>query len=213
MRGLIFKDIILFLKYFKNLYLITIIIIALSLSFTIFSDEFVMIGILMLFLFINFNSNLFIEDDHSRWLKFIKTNSHIKNSSLVLSRYISTISTTILGNFIFLTLSLLHNQIYHTQTLKNSLIITGVTFFISLIYIILVIPFIYMFLQNGIIVLMIFVAALVLIFKNFLDINIINRIFQFDTSLLLLLCTLIILLLFIIFYLLSLTIIKYKFKE
>lgn len=213
MRGLIFKDIISFLKYFKNLYLITIIIIALSLSFTIFSDEFVMIGILMLFLFINFNSNLFIEDDHSRWLKFIKTNSHIKNSSLVLSRYISTISTTILGNFIFLTLSLLHNQIYHTQTLKNSLIITGVTFFISLIYIILVIPFIYMFLQNGIIVLMIFVAALVLIFKNFLDINIINRIFQFDTSLLLLLCTLIILLLFIIFYLLSLTIIKYKFKE
>ena len=56
MRGLIFKDIILFLKYFKNLYLITIIIIALSLSFTIFSDEFVMIGILMLFLFINFKT-------------------------------------------------------------------------------------------------------------------------------------------------------------
>lgn len=213
MRGLIFKDIISFIKYFKNLYLILTLMIALSLSFTIFSDEFVMIGILMLFLFINFNSNLFIEDDHSGWLKFIKTNSYIKNSSLVLSRYISIISTTISGNLLFLILLLLHNQIYNTQTLRNSLIITGTTLFISLVYIILVTPFIYMFLQNGIIVLMIFLAVLILVLKNFIDISIVNKIFQFDNSILLLLCALIVLLIFIICYLLSIIIIKYKFKE
>ncbi|REH81918.1 ABC-2 transporter permease [Staphylococcus felis] len=212
MKGLVLKDIISFIKYFKNLYLLLILMIALSLSFTIFSDKFVIVGILMLFLFINFNSNLFIEDDHSGWLKFIKTNSHIKNSSLVLSRYISTISTTILGNSLFLILLLLHNQIYYTQTLKNSLIITGTTLGISLVYMILVIPFTYMFLQNGIIVLMIFLAVLVLVFKNLLDISIINKIFQFDNSLLLLFSALTIFSLFIVCYLLSLIIVKYKFK-
>lgn len=212
MKGLILKDIISFIKYFKNLYLLLILMIALSLSFTIFSDKFVIVGILMLFLFINFNSNLFIEDDHSGWLKFIKTNSHIKNSSLVLSRYISTISTTILGNSLFLILLLLHNQIYYTQTLKNSLIIAGTTLGISLVYMILVIPFTYMFLQNGIIVLMIFLAVLVLVFKNLLDISIINKIFQFDNSLLLLFSALTIFSLFIVCYLLSLIIVKYKFK-
>ncbi|MGM7689360.1 ABC-2 transporter permease [Staphylococcus felis] len=212
MKGLILKDIISFIKYFKNLYLLLILMIALSLSFTIFSDKFVIVGILMLFLFINFNSNLFIEDDHSGWLKFIKTNSHIKNSSLVLSRYISTISTTILGNSLFLILLLLHNQIYYTQTLKNSLIIAGTTLGISLVYMILVIPFTYMFLQNGIIVLMIFLAVLVLVFKNLLDISIINKIFQFDNSPLLLFSALTIFSLFIVCYLLSLIIVKYKFK-
>ncbi|REI13085.1 hypothetical protein DOS73_08590 [Staphylococcus felis] len=107
---------------------------------------------------------------------------------------------------------MLHNQIYYTQTLKNSLIIAGTTLGISLVYMILVIPFTYMFLQNGIIVLMIFLAVLVLVFKNLLDISIINKIFQFDNSLLLLFSALTIFSLFIVCYLLSLIIVKYKFK-
>ncbi|PKI11426.1 hypothetical protein CW743_13710 [Staphylococcus shinii] len=213
MKGLVTKDIILVSKYFKNIYFILSIIIACILSFTIFKDEFLMISILMVFLFINFNSNLFIEDEHSGWLTFIKTNTNIKNYMLVLGRYITIIFLTIVINFFFFIITLLHNSIYHSQSFKGLIIITATTLIISLVYMILATPFIYLFLQHGIIVLMVFLTVFIVICKKFLHFSILNDVFRLNNFSLILFGFLILFITFTIGYILSVFILNNKLKE
>ncbi|WP_278926028.1 ABC-2 transporter permease [Staphylococcus auricularis] len=213
MKGLVIKDIVSLFKNFKNIYILIALILILVLSFTVFKDEYLLINILMLFVFINFISNLFVEDNNSGWLTFIKLNSDIRTPTLVISRYLSAITFTITINLLFLILLIIYNLIYHDQTFKNIMIIIATTLIVSLIYIILVIPFIYLFYQNGVIVLILFLAITTLTAKNFMNMDAFNNLFQLNNLLLLLICILLVTLLFVLSFFLSVVILKSKYKD
>lgn len=215
MKGLIIKDLML-IKH--NLYkgkIIFFLIAYILLTATVFNDLFLLLNIMLLFMLINSISYTFINEEESGLLEFLSVTTNISFSKMVLSRYLSFLLLSAFFTAVFSLIFGIYNIIYDTYTLKEFLIVIIVLLIASLIYVILSTPFLYMFLQNGFVILAVSMSIIIVVTTRFNIFNndIINQTINLNRATLFLYGIIIISTLFIISCWISTVILKAKVKE
>lgn len=149
MLGLILKDLYNLKKiWLKRIYLIGIVLSILAGFYWMGKGVFIII-IFLGMLMINSLQSLFIADKNDNWILFLRT-INLPAFKIVLSRYL----TAILTSFLIAIITILVGVIINTFNLSGisinqSFELGLITFMISTIYITFIIPFIYLFNQNG----------------------------------------------------------------
>lgn len=151
MLGLIYKDFIyIFKTWFKLKFLLSILIV-IVLAFLIFKQSSSIIFILLTMLMINSIQILFIEDSNFSWLIYLDKTSDISKLKIVCSRFTISLIVCILSNSMLFFLNLLTYLTSNNIKFLDTILITFVSLFISIIYIAIFVPFVYAYSNNGLI--------------------------------------------------------------
>ncbi|MDO4679844.1 MAG: ABC-2 transporter permease [Aerococcus sp.] len=155
MTGLMIKD----LLVLKNNLLTKKYFLTLGLGFLVavlfLRQSLMLIAIFLLFILLNNVVKVFMEDHYSGWLHFIQVTTPLKAPTIVLARYLSAGIYALLSNLVFTFLiadTLVFTHSFSWQTLFT---IVPVTFVISLLYLTVAIPFLYLFLENGLFIMIV----------------------------------------------------------
>ena len=123
---------------------------------------------LLLFLMVNNIQSLFIKDSTNRWLSLLKS-LKISTFAVIGSRYITLVVICVCGailNFVYMLFGMF---LFNTSTGIDVLVISSICLWVSLIYGLVIIPFLYAFKQNGLtlaIIIMFSCVALLIKFSS-----------------------------------------------
>lgn len=166
MLGLVYKDYIYLYKNWLKWKFIIGITIALILSFVFFQDSSTVISILITMLLINSIQILFISDTNAGWLRYLNVATNIRSKTIVLARIITAISVCFFSNIFLLIINIVNSFIFEKTTIIGYLMISVIAFVISIIYVLILIPFTYIFNSSGMIFTVIAFLAIGLLFSK-----------------------------------------------
>ncbi|WP_165445118.1 ABC-2 transporter permease [Gracilibacillus phocaeensis] len=151
MWGLVLKDMLLLKKYWlKAKYTVTLLLIII-LSLIFLKESSMIVAIFITMLLLNSVQILFIDDNKSGWTTFLHATTNLKAEKIVLGRYTVAITIIIFANLLFFSLNLIIDFLYPSLSLKGVMLLGIVVLSISLLYMLVLIPFTYLFEQNGMI--------------------------------------------------------------
>lgn len=156
MKGLILKDMILLKKHWFKLKYAVAIILMLAISIPLLQQSSIIAAIFITMLLLNSIQMLFIDDIKSGWIKFLNTTTDLNAKTIVLGRFISAVTVVCLANLILFGLSIIIYFIYHPMTIDALGILGLISLGVSIIYMLVLIPFTYLFDHNGMIIVLIF---------------------------------------------------------
>lgn len=166
MLGLVYKDYIYLYKNWLKWKFILGIAVALILSFIFFQDSSTVISILITMLLINSIQILFIADTNSGWLKYLNVATNIRSKTIVLARIITAISVCFFSNIFLLIINIINSIIFEKTTIIGFLMISVIVLVISIVYVLMLIPFTYMFNSSGMIFTVISFLVIGLLFSK-----------------------------------------------
>lgn len=173
MKGLVVKDLMIIKHHVLKMRPLIVLIALIISTLTVFNDSFLVLNILMLFIAINNISHTFINEEESGLLKFLYVTTDVSFSKMTLSRYTSYSILSLMFIGLFTVLFGVFNLIYNLYTLKQFFIVITVLVCAALLYIILSTPFLYLFLQNGFVIMTITILIGVVILERF---NLLNSV-------------------------------------
>ncbi|MDO4670035.1 MAG: ABC-2 transporter permease [Aerococcus sp.] len=160
MNGLIRKDLLVIKNQLLNVKYMGIFLGGSIFSFLLLKSDFYLIMIFLLFILLNSLSKLFSEDQYSGWLRFIRVTSSLSTKEVVLARMISAVIFALMINVIFSLLLTAGVLLSGNRILSDTIGIAMATLIISLMYVLLATPFQYLFLENGVFIMLIVVGII-----------------------------------------------------
>ncbi|MGP3641578.1 ABC-2 transporter permease [Lentilactobacillus hilgardii] len=179
MNGLILKDVYSLEKlWFKKSYILAALILLVGSTIWLKESGSIISVIFLSMLLLNSLQTLFLDDSHSNWLLFLKT-LNIPLSKVILSRYTIAFIISLIATIITFATALISRLFSSVMTITQLFEFSLIVLVISVIYIFFLIPFIYLFNQNGLIIGFLTIIALTFgIFKLFsidaLTVSIVN---------------------------------------
>ncbi len=148
MVGLLIKDVLQLKKLWLKLYAIIGVVIALSVGVVFLKGSSIIVVIFIGMILLNSIQTLFTNDQAGKWLDYVKT-VNISKKVIVFSRYVTSFCVilfiTLCSYLSLLAITVMYRSFTISQTFTFALIIFCVTTF----YILFLIPFFYLFNQNG----------------------------------------------------------------
>lgn len=212
MVGGYLKDILLLGKHWFKLKFVISFVAALILAIIFLRQDSAVISIFITMLFLNSIQSLFNDDNKSGFLDFLNTTG-VSFNRIVFARYLTGISLCLISSIFSFLVNLIIYVFYKNLPLKSYLFIGLLTLIISLMYMLILIPFIYLFNQNGltIAVILIILIAFILSKVNHSALKISNFFHQSSNLKLGFYCVLCVLLTAGISYIVSVIICKKRF--
>ena len=168
MKGLVQKDIYqLTSSWFRPVRIFFVIAVLVAGMIFLKQDSSIIL-VLLLLLMVNDIQSLFIKDRTNRWLSLLKS-LKISTFAVIGSRYITLVVICVCGtilNFVYMLFSMF---LFNTSTGIDVLVISSICLWVSLIYGLVIIPFLYAFKQNGLtlaIIIMFSCVALLIKFSS-----------------------------------------------
>ncbi|GIL33866.1 hypothetical protein PGA11657_17950 [Lactobacillus paragasseri] len=168
MKGLVQKDIYQLTSSWFRPVRIFFVIAVLAAGMIFLKQDSSIILVLLLLLMVNNIQSLFIKDSTNRWLSLLKS-LKISTFAVIGSRYITLVVICVCGailNFVYMLFGML---LFNTSTGIDVLVISSICLWVSLIYGLVIIPFLYAFKQNGLtlaIIIMFSCVALLIKFSS-----------------------------------------------
>lgn len=168
MKGLVQKDIYQLTSSWFRPVRIFFVIAVLAASMIFLKQDSSIILVLLLLLMVNNIQSLFIKDSTNRWLSLLKS-LKISTFAVIGSRYITLVVICVCGailNFVYMLFGMF---LFNTSTGIDVLVISSICLWVSLIYGLVIIPFLYAFKQNGLtlaIIIMFSCVALLIKFSS-----------------------------------------------
>lgn len=148
MTGLLVKDLYELKKlWIQPRYLVTSVVITLA-GIAVFNSSALIISIFISVFFINTIQTLFVEDKKNGWNLFVKT-IKISSFKIVLARYLLSILVCLALTFINAGISKFLWLMYRDLSFQEYLILTLIFLTVTLTYIFVMLPFFYLFDENG----------------------------------------------------------------
>lgn len=216
MKGLLIKDLLLMKNKLGQGRILLLILAYILISALVFTDLFFLLNIFLLFILMNTQTHVYVQDQESGFLEFLHITTDLSVRQTVLARFLSS-GIFSLGLIVFFFLLFAgFNLLAGLFTWLEMLVIFAVLLVFSLAYILLSMPFLYLFLENGFVILLIFLAILLVLGTTLIDILgpcFIIRLISLPTAGLVTLAVLLGLALFALSFWLSLVILNKKMKE
>ena len=216
MKGLLIKDLLLMKNKLGQGRILLFILAYILISALVFTDLFFLLNIFLLFILMNTQTHVYVQDQESGFLEFLHITTDLSVRQTVLARFLSS-GIFSLGLIVFFFLLFAgFNLLAGLFTWLEMLVIFAVLLVFSLAYILLSMPFLYLFLENGFVILLIFLAILLVIGTTLIDIlgpGFLIRLASLPTAGLVTLAVLFGLALFALSFWLSLVILNKKMKE
>lgn len=168
MKGLVQKDIYQLTSSWFRPVKIFFVIAVLAAGMIFLKQDSSIILVLLLLLMVNNIQSLFIKDSTNRWLSLLKS-LKISTFAVIGSRYITLVVICVCGailNFVYMLFGMF---LFNTSTGIDVLVISSICLWVSLIYGLVIIPFLYAFKQNGLtlaIIIMFSCVALLIKFSS-----------------------------------------------
>lgn len=168
MKGLVQKDIYQLTSSWFRPVRIFFVITVLAAGIIFLKQDSSIILVLLLLLMVNNIQSLFIKDSTNRWLSLLKS-LKISTFAVIGSRYITLVVICVCGailNFVYMLFGMF---LFNTSTGIDVLVISSICLWVSLIYGLVIIPFLYAFKQNGLtlaIIIMFSCVALLIKFSS-----------------------------------------------
>lgn len=168
MKGLVQKDIYQLTSSWFRPVRIFFVIAVLAAGMIFLKQDSSIILVLLLLLMVNNIQSLFIKDSTNRWLSLLKS-LKISTFAVIGSRYITLVVICVCGailNFVYMLFGMF---LFNTNTGIDVLVISSICLWVSLIYGLVIIPFLYAFKQNGLtlaIIIMFSCVALLIKFSS-----------------------------------------------
>lgn len=168
MKGLVQKDIYQLTSSWFRPVRIFLVIAVLAAGMIFLKQDSSIILVLLLLLMVNNIQSLFIKDSTNRWLSLLKS-LKISTFAVIGSRYITLVVICVCGailNFVYMLFGMF---LFNTSTGIDVLVISSICLWVSLIYGLVIIPFLYAFKQNGLtlaIIIMFSCVALLIKFSS-----------------------------------------------
>lgn len=168
MKGLVQKDIYQLTSSWFRPVRIFFVIAVLAAGMIFLKQDSSIILVLLLLLMVNNIQSLFIKDSTNRWLSLLKS-LKISTFAVIGSRYITLVVICVCGailNFVYMLFGMF---LFNTSTGVDVLVISSICLWVSLIYGLVIIPFLYAFKQNGLtlaIIIMFSCVALLIKFSS-----------------------------------------------
>lgn len=168
MKGLVQKDIYQLTSSWFRPIRIFFVIAVLAAGMIFLKQDSSIILVLLLLLMVNNIQSLFIKDSTNRWLSLLKS-LKISTFAVIGSRYITLVVICVCGailNFVYMLFGMF---LFNTSTGIDVLVISSICLWVSLIYGLVIIPFLYAFKQNGLtlaIIIMFSCVALLIKFSS-----------------------------------------------
>lgn len=168
MKGLVQKDIYQLTSSWFRPVRIFFVIAVLAAGMIFLKQDSSIILVLLLLLMVNNIQSLFIKDSTNRWLSLLKS-LKISTFAVIGSRYITLVVICVCGailNFVYMLFGMF---LFNTSTGIDVLVISSICLWVSLIYGLVIIPFLYAFKQNGLtlaIIIMFSCVALLIKFSS-----------------------------------------------
>ncbi|WP_066189462.1 ABC-2 transporter permease [Gracilibacillus timonensis] len=140
------------------------------------------VAIFITMLLLNSVQMLFIDDNKSGWTTFLHATTNLKAGKIVLGRYTVAITIIIFANLLFFSLNLIIDFLYPSLSLKGVMLLGIVVLSISLLYMLVLIPFTYLFEQNGMIYTFLFFIITGFLLSNINNIDSIAAQFMNETN-------------------------------
>lgn len=185
-------------------------------SALVFTDLFFLLNIFLLFILMNTQTHVYVQDQESGFLEFLHITTDLSVRQTVLARFLSSGIFSLGLIAVFFLLFAGFNFLAGLFTWLEMLVIFVVLLVFSLTYILLSMPFLYLFLENGFVILLIFLAILLVLETTLLDLlgpAFMIRLASLPTAGLVTLAVLFGLALFALSFWLSLVILNKKMKE
>ncbi|EKU93736.1 Uncharacterised protein [Alloiococcus otitis] len=216
MKGLLIKDLLLMKNKLGQGRILLFILAYILISALVFTDLFFLLNIFLLFILMNTQTHVYVQDQESGFLEFLHITTDLSVRQTVLARFLSS-GIFSLGLIVFFFLLFAgFNLLAGLFTWLEMLVIFAVLLVFSLAYILLSMPFLYLFLENGFVILLIFLAILLVLGTTLLDLlgpGFMIRLASLPTAGLVTLAVLFGLALFPLSFWLSLVILNKKMKE
>ena len=216
MKGLLIKDLLLMKNKLGQGRILLLILAYILISALVFTDLFFLLNIFLLFILMNTQTHVYVQDQESGFLEFLHITTDLSVRQTVLARFLSS-GIFSLGLIVFFFLLFAgFNLLAGLFTWLEMLVIFAVLLVFSLAYILLSMPFLYLFLENGFVILLIFLAILLVLGTTLIDIlgpGFLIRLASLPTAGLVTLAVLLGLALFALSFWLSLVILNKKMKE
>lgn len=182
MWGLVLKDMFLLKRHwFKGKYAAALLIV-LILSFLFLKESSLIVVIFITMLLLNSIQMLFVDDKKSGWTAFLNTATNFKERKIVLGRYTSAITVILITNLIFSVLNIGIYFIYQTLPIEGAVLVGFIALCISSLYMLVLIPFTYLFEQNGMIFVLLFIIISGFLVSRIKNIDVIASKFINETS-------------------------------
>lgn len=168
MKGLVQKDIYQLTSSWFRPVRIFFVIAVLAAGMIFLKQDSSIILVLLLLLMVNNIQSLFIKDSTNRWLSLLKS-LKISTFAVIGSRYITLVVICVCGTILNFVYMLFGMFLFNTSTGIDVLVISSICLWVSLIYGLVIIPFLYAFKQNGLtlaIIIMFSCAALLIKFSS-----------------------------------------------
>lgn len=168
MKGLVQKDIYQLTSSWFRPVRIFFVIAVLAAGMIFLKQDSSIILVLLLLLMVNNIQSLFIKDSTNRWLSLLKS-LKISTFAVIGSRYITLVVICVCGailNFVYMLFGMF---LFNTSTGIDVLVISSICLWVSLIYGLVIVPFLYAFKQNGLtlaIIIMFSCVALLIKFSS-----------------------------------------------
>ena len=170
MKGLLIKDLLLMKNKLGQGRILLFILAYILISALVFTDLFFLLNIFLLFILMNTQTHVYVQDQESGFLEFLHITTDLSVRQTVLARFLSS-GIFSLGLIVFFFLLFAgFNLLTGLFTWLEMLVIFAVLFVFSLAYILLSMPFLYLFLENGFVILLIFLAILLVLGTTLVDI-------------------------------------------
>lgn len=148
MWGIFLKDIILLKKRFLRPRYISIFLI-LMMVIPFLGESSTVVAIFIVMLIINSIQFLFVDDINSGWLEFLRANTGIPIQKIVFSRFLSAVFICFTANAIFFLMNIGIYMIYKPLPIESYILLGIIVLISSILYMLVSIPFTYLFDQNG----------------------------------------------------------------
>lgn len=168
MKGLVQKDIYQLTSSWFRPVRIFFVIAVLAAGMIFLKQDSSIILVLLLLLMVNNIQSLFIKDSTNRWLSLLKS-LKISTFAVIGSRYITLVVICVCGTILNFVYMLFGMFLFNTSTGIDVLVISSICLWVSLIYGLVIIPFLYAFKQNGLtlaIIIMFSCVALLIKFSS-----------------------------------------------
>lgn len=168
MKGLVQKDIYQLTSSWFRPVRIFFVIAVLAAGMIFLKQDSSIILVLLLLLMVNNIQSLFIKDSTNRWLSLLKS-LKISTFAIIGSRYITLVVICVCGTILNFVYMLFGMFLFNTSTGIDVLVISSICLWVSLIYGLVIIPFLYAFKQNGLtlaIIIMFSCVALLIKFSS-----------------------------------------------
>lgn len=170
MVGLYLKDILFFRKYWLKVKYILSFVLVLIVAIFFLKEESIIISIFINMLILNSIQIFFTDDIKSGWIEFLNA-TDLTPFKIVLSRFLSSFTIVLFSNIISFVINSILYFSFNSFSIKEYLLIALIASSVSIIYIIILLPLIYLFDQNGLtiaVILLFIITFFTLKMNNFI---------------------------------------------